>query len=165
MDGRVLADVQVACDVPGVPTQDDIEDWLDAAFSAAPRTTAAETEVSVRIVDEAESRQLNNSYRNKDRATNVLAFPVDLPDIGEWPEDMPLPLGDLVICAPVVTREAAEQGKELRAHWGHMLVHGMLHLLGFDHETDVEASAMESLEAAVLDARGVENPYEERRLN
>ncbi len=149
----------------GVPAQADIEAWLVEALNAAQATTASRSEVSVRIVDEAESRQLNNRYRNTDRSTNVLAFPVELPDVDAWPSDSPMPLGDLVICAPVVAREAADQGKELAAHWAHMLVHGMLHLLGYDHGTDAEARAMESLEVTVLDARGVENPYEDRRLN
>ena len=95
-------------------------------------------------------------YRGKDRETNVLSFPAG--DDG-LPPDVARPLGDLVICAPVVLREAGEQGKSVADHWGHLLVHGSLHLLGFDHETDAEASAMEGLEREILAARGVADPY------
>ena len=119
------------------------------------------SEVSIRIVGETESREMNLNYRRKDSATNVLAFPSGLPEIEDWPEDTPVPLGDLVICAPVVEREAAEQGKDLAHHWGHMLVHGTLHLLGYDHETDAQAQKMESIEAKILDSGGVPNPYED----
>ena len=119
------------------------------------------SEVSIRIVGETESREMNLNYRHKDFSTNVLAFPSDLPEIEDWPEDTPVPLGDLVICAPVVEREAAEQGKDLAHHWGHMLVHGTLHLLGYDHQTDAQARKMESIEARILDFGGVPNPYED----
>ena len=112
-------------------------------------------------MDEPESRALNLDYRNKDSSTNVLAFPTSLPDIDAWPDDTPVPLGDLVICAPVVEREATEQGKDLAAHWGHMLVHGTLHLLGYDHETDAQAEVMESIEAKILQSGGVRNPYDD----
>ena len=119
------------------------------------------SEVSIRIVDELESRDMNLSYRRKDSSTNVLAFPSGLPEFEGWPEDTPVPLGDLVICAPVVEREAAEQGKDLAHHWGHMLVHGTLHLLGYDHQTDAQAQKMESIEVKILDSGGVPNPYED----
>ena len=119
------------------------------------------SEVSIRIVGETESREMNLNYRHKDFSTNVLAFPSGLPEIEDWPEDTPVPLGDLVICAPVVEREAAEQGKDLAHHWGHMLVHGTLHLLGYDHQTDAQAQKMESIEARILDSGGVPNPYED----
>jgi len=119
------------------------------------------SEVSIRIVDELESREMNLNYRSKDSSTNVLAFPSGLPEIEGWPEDTPVPLGDLVICAPVVEREAAEQGKDLAHHWRHMLVHGTLHLLGYDHQTDAQALKMESIEVKILDSGGVPNPYED----
>ena len=119
------------------------------------------SEVSIRIVGEAESREMNLNYRRKDFSTNVLAFPSGLPEFEDWPEDTPVPLGDLVICASVVEREAAEQGKDLAHHWGHMLVHGTLHLLGYDHQTDAQAQKMESIEARILDSGGVPNPYED----
>ena len=119
------------------------------------------SEISIRIVGETESREMNLNYRHKDFSTNVLAFPSGLPKIEDWPEDTPVPLGDLVICAPVVEREAAEQGKDLAHHWGHMLVHGTLHLLGYDHQTDAQAQKMETIEARILDSGGVPNPYED----
>lgn len=161
MSPRTIADIEVACEATGVPSIAETEDWLQRAIAAAGSERTTDTEVSVRVVDEAESQALNLKYRGMDRSTNVLAFPVDLPDIDNWPEQMAMPLGDLVICAPVVAREAAEQGKDLAAHWGHMLVHGMLHLLGYDHGDEVDALAMESLETRILKDNGVQNPYED----
>jgi len=161
MNPRTLADIEVVCDADGVPSASDMEAWLECAIAATDQERNSDTEVSVRVVDEAESRALNLKYRDRNCATNVLAFPVELPDTDHWPEKMAIPLGDLVICAPVVKREAAEQGKELAAHWGHLLVHGMLHLLGYDHDTDIHAEAMESLETRILQAQGVRNPYED----
>ena len=109
--------------------------------------------------DEPEIQALNKTYRGKDRPTNVLAFPAELSSMPGLPPDEPSVLGDLVVCAPVVSREAVEQGKAGSAHWSHMLVHGMLHLLGFDHRTDADAGRMESLEIDILARRGFENPY------
>ena len=107
----------------------------------------------VRLVDVAEGRQLNADYRGKDYATNVLSFPADVASEGErW-------LGDLVLCAPVIAHEAAEQGKSLPDHYAHLLVHGLLHLLGHDHQDDAEAEAMEALEVQLLAGLGVGNPY------
>ena len=112
------------------------------------------TELSIRIVDIAEGRALNRDYRGKDYATNVLSFPAELPP------GVSLPLiGDLAICAPVVAREAAEQGKDPRDHWAHMTVHGVLHLLGYDHIQDSEAEAMEALETRILAGLGIADPY------
>ncbi|WP_439107964.1 rRNA maturation RNase YbeY [Congregibacter sp.] len=111
-------------------------------------------EAGLRIVDVPEMQQLNAQYRGKDRPTNVLSFPAELP------EDVTLDLlGDIVICAPVVQEEAASQGKPLAAHWDHMLIHGVLHLLGFDHESDAEATHMESLETQALATLGWPCPY------
>lgn len=111
-------------------------------------------EITVRIVDAAEGQQLNRDFRGKDYATNVLSFPAELP------EGVKLPLlGDLVICAPVVAREAAEQGKPVAAHYAHLTVHGVLHLLGWDHEHDKDAEAMEQLEREVLAELGLPDPY------
>ena len=162
MNTGVSADLQIACKATGVPPKKEIEDWLSRVLAEARSSPAGASEISIRVVDELESRTLNLNYRGKDQSTNVLAFPVDLPDIGAWPEGTAIPLGDLVICAPVVAREAGEQGKDLAAHWSHMLVHGMLHLLGYDHETDVQAETMEALEIRILQAQGVENPYEDK---
>jgi probable rRNA maturation factor len=114
-------------------------------------------EVVIRIVDETESAELNERYRNKPGATNVLAFPAgDMP----VPDSEARPLGDVVICAPVVAREANEQGKTPEAHWAHIVMHGCLHLLGFDHEADDDARAMESREAELLAGLGFGDPYQ-----
>ena len=161
MNKSVFADLQIACSVSDIPSKSEIEAWLSLALAEVGVNRDNASEVSVRVVDESESRGMNLNYRQKDCSTNVLAFPTDLPDAAGWPEDTPIPLGDLLICAPVVEREAAEQGKDRAAHWGHMLVHGLLHLLGYDHQTDAEAEIMESLEAKILRSRGVKNPYED----
>ncbi|MGL6045733.1 MAG: rRNA maturation RNase YbeY, partial [Vogesella sp.] len=114
-----------------------------------------QAQVSLLVVDEAEGRQLNHDYRGKDYATNVLSFALNE---GDTVAGMPL-FGDLVFCAPVVAREAAEQGKTLDAHYAHLTVHGMLHLQGFDHEQDDEANIMEALETAILAKLGYDDPY------
>ena len=161
MTDAVFADVQNACPISGVPSESDMKAWLSLTVGAVGPQHDNGSEVSIRIVGETESREMNLNYRRKDSATNVLAFPSGLPEIEDWPEDTPVPLGDLVICAPVVEREAAEQGKDLAHHWGHMLVHGTLHLLGYDHQTDAQAQKMESIEVKILDSGGVPNPYED----
>jgi probable rRNA maturation factor len=132
------------------PAAADFRRWLRAALRT-PRATVA---LTVRIVDEAESAELNGRFRDKHHPTNVLSFPA------EAIAGIPAPeLGDLVICAPVVEREAAEQGKAVEAHWAHMAVHGVLHLRGYDHETDQEAERMEQLETGILERLGYPNPY------
>ena len=137
----------------GVPSSPSFREWVEAALRGAKRRKA--TELSIRIVDAKGGRALNRDYRGKDYATNVLSFPAELPP------GINLPLiGDLVICAPVVTREAAEQGKPARHHWAHMTVHGVLHLLGYDHIEDDEAEAMEALETQILAGLGIADPYE-----
>lgn len=152
----IQVDVQVAENVSNGPSQADIQDWLEQVITYVATDTARNIEISVRIVDEAEGRALNKQFRKKDSATNVLSFP--LLDAG--PDEMPLALGDIVICGPVVAREANEQGKKCSDHWAHMLVHGALHLFGYDHETDEQAQEMETLEIRILALGGVENPYE-----
>lgn len=146
-------DVQYAVPRRGVPAAVSIRRWVQAALPARSRQPL---QVSVRVVDDAESESLNRAYRNKRRPTNVLSFPSGLDD----PALPVRPLGDLVICAPVVAREAAAQGKELKAHWAHMCVHGALHLQGYDHETGSEARAMEALEIRLMARLGYPNPYE-----
>ena len=136
-----------------IPAAADIERWISAALQAQ---KLSEAEVSVYIVDDEESQALNAQYRGKDKPTNVLSFPADLPEAVEIPL-----LGDLVVCAPVVEREAIEQGKTLAAHWAHMLVHGSLHLLGYDHIEDTEAEAMEALETGIIIGLGFPAPYTE----
>lgn len=129
------------------------ERWVTAALQA--RGDAVE--VVIRVVDEAEGRTLNQVWRGHDKATNVLSFPADLP--AEL--DVPL-LGDIVLCAPVVAREAQEQHKELLDHYAHLTVHGVLHLLGLDHEDDEQAMVMETLEREVLASLGIDDPYRVR---
>ncbi|QLE86456.1 rRNA maturation RNase YbeY [Shewanella sp. Scap07] len=146
-------DLQYAIDDPQLPERENFELWVKTAL----RDTMAQAELTIRIVDEQESQSLNHSYRGKDRPTNVLSFPFEAP-----PEiEIPL-LGDLVICAPVVKNEAIEQKKTLQAHWAHMVVHGCLHLLGYDHIEDDEAEEMESLETLLIQQLGFENPYKEQ---
>lgn len=136
-----------------VPEPATMRRWVAAALTATQREHA---EICVRIVGEEEGRSLNRSYRQRDYATNVLSFPANLP------ADLELPLlGDLAICAEVVTREAVEQGKHAAAHWAHMLVHGTLHLLGYDHSDDEDAEQMEALETGILVELGFPPPYEQ----
>ena len=149
--GKMIIDLQIACEQEtGLPTVEEIEQWAAAAV----QPQSDEVEMTVRIVDEAESHELNLNYRGKDRPTNVLSFPFECPDEVELPL-----LGDLVICRQVVEREAQEQDKPLMAHWAHMVVHGSLHLLGYDHIEDDEAEEMESLETQIMTGLGFADPY------
>lgn len=158
-------DLQIACVASNLPAAPEIEEWLRLTVSTSGATLPSCVEVSVRIVGEHEMRKLNKTYRGMDRSTNVLAFPADLDELPGLPQNDPRLLGDLLVCAPVVAREAEEQGKEASAHWCHMLVHGMLHLLGHDHETEAEAKTMEALEIRILAGLGLENPYKQQRLS
>jgi probable rRNA maturation factor len=143
-------DLQIATDDPNLPTLSDIESWVSLALGKRKENA----QVCVRIVDENEIVELNFNYRAKKKPTNVLSFPADLPDY----IDIPM-LGDLVICAAVVERESAEQGKSRQSHWAHMTIHGTLHLLGYDHIIDSEATIMENLEIELLDKLKIPNPY------
>ena len=152
----VILDLQLACDnQAGLPAESDFQRWLDAAVLPFQE----ETEVTIRLVDEAESNQLNLTYRGKDKPTNVLSFPFECPPGVELPL-----LGDLIICRQVVEQEAQEQGKPLLAHWAHMVVHGSLHLLGYDHIDDEEAEEMEALEVEFMQALGFDNPYQDDEI-
>lgn len=133
-----------------LPSTTDFNRWVDAVLAG--RRDGAE--LSIRIVDEDEARELNCRYRHKDAPTNVLSFPAQLPAAVQ--SNL---LGDLVLCAPLVAREAAEQGKILEAHWAHLAIHGTLHLLGYGHETSSQAADMESLETSILAALGYPDPY------
>lgn len=153
MNATVTLSVGYGASRKGVPAAASFRNWVEAALRGARRRKA--TELSIRIVDTKEGRTLNREYRGKDYATNVLSFPVELPP------GITLPLiGDLAICAPVVAKEAKEQGKNPRDHWAHMTVHGVLHLLGYDHIDDAEAEAMEALETRILAGLGIADPYE-----
>lgn len=136
----------------GIPAPASFRRWVAAALLGARRRKPAE--VAIRVVDAAEGRALNRQYRGKDYATNVLSFPAELPP------GVKLPLiGDLAICCPVVSREAAEQGKRPNDHWAHLTVHGTLHLLGYDHIEEAQATAMEALETRILAGLGIADPY------
>lgn len=135
----------------GCPEDEQIQQWISASLF----DKTNDTEISIRIVDETEMSQLNHRYRGQNKPTNVLSFPADIPS------DLKLPLlGDIVICAPVIEAEAKQQNKAGIAHWAHMLVHGTLHLLGYDHVEDSQATEMESLEISILQKLGYTNPYE-----
>ena len=150
---RVHIDLINNSDSTQLPKLSDLQNWATAAVDQR----RAEAEISLLIVDEAEGAELNLQWRNKSGPTNVLSFPSDLPaELG-----LPL-LGDLIICAPVVAREAREQKKSLNSHWAHMMVHGTLHLLGFDHIDDDQAEEMESLETDILARIGYPDPYQDR---
>ncbi|HEY0907310.1 MAG TPA: rRNA maturation RNase YbeY [Methylophilus sp.] len=137
--------LQIASQDPSIPTARDFRRWVRAALRV-------DTSLTIRVVDAEEGQQLNATYRGKDYATNVLTFPLT---------ETPWLMGDIIICAPVVAREAAEQGKSLLAHYAHMTVHGVLHLHGYDHELEPQAVLMEAMEVVALRQLGVANPYHE----
>jgi len=136
------------------PSIDEFQSWANMAL-----INEKEVQVSLRVVGEEESQSLNKEYRNKDKSTNVLSFPMEIPQALVDEIDMPVILGDLIICAPVVEQEARQQNKTSKAHWAHMVIHGMLHLQGYDHISDEQAEEMEILEIKLLQQLGIENPY------
>ena len=146
---RAKIDLQNDESLTNLPVQQDFETWVNAALVQK----FDNLEQTVRLVGEAESRALNSQYRAKNAPTNVLSFTVEN-DYLDYEC-----LGDLVICAPIVEQEAQQQGKPLLAHWAHMVIHGMLHLQGYDHQNAAEADEMEALEAKILSTLGYTNPY------
>ena len=152
---NVSVDVQLAASGNEVPAVSTIRQWVTQTIQAA--GVDERLEVSVRVVDASEMRTLNRRYRDRDRATNVLSFPAG-PVAGMPHGEIGL-LGDVVICAPVAGDEAAVQEKGIDEHWAHLLVHGTLHLLGYDHGDDDSAREMESLEVLILQSFGISNPY------
>ena len=149
-----IVDLQVASDALNLPKTDDFQRWLDAVLA---HQQLSNQEITVRIVDKEESQDLNHTYRGKDKPTNVLSFPF------EAPPGLSLNLlGDLVVCASVVADEAKEQHKALANHWAHMIVHGALHLLGFDHITDDEAQQLEAVEVIILKQFSIDDPYQDQ---
>ncbi|QIZ75961.1 rRNA maturation RNase YbeY [Ferrimonas lipolytica] len=148
----VTLDLQLAIEDASLPTEAQLQSWVELVLAKMD-----EAELTIRITDSAESQQLNSDYRGKDKPTNVLSFPFEAPPGIELPL-----LGDLVICAEVVAREAQEQQKALHDHWAHMVIHGCLHLCGYDHIDDDEAEEMESLERDLLAKIAIADPYQER---
>lgn len=149
----------------GIPAVKRLQTWAQAAYevhhaahSRGRRRVVPPVQVSLRIVGAAESRKLNREWRGEDHATNVLSFPMG--ETPEWQGEVPS-LGDLVICLPVVKREAQQQGKLPAAHWAHLMIHGVLHLLGYDHELERDAQVMEACEVAIMDSFGFASPYDD----
>ena len=152
MSQTVAIEVQAAVTAAAVPDTGQLRAWAARAL----QQQAAAAELVIRVVDEAEITALNRAYRGKDGPTNVLSFPSELPaEVGSTL------LGDIVICAPVVARECVLQDKSPEAHWAHLVIHGVLHLLGFDHQTEGQAAHMEALEVRLLDELGFSDPYRE----
>ena len=147
--------VQYAVNLPTLPTETLFRRWSQAALHRHGQSSETVGELTIRIVDEAESSALNQTFRAKKGPTNVLAFPYQ----AEIPELAAALLGDIVICAPVVIREAAEQNKQPHAHWAHLVIHGVLHLLGYDHQQPQQTQLMEQLEINILHDLGYPNPY------
>lgn len=151
----ITIDLQNDAALASVPGEQQFQKWVAAALQESHN----ELEQTIRIVDKSESRDLNSRFRDKDSATNVLAFPSDA---GLLDYDC---LGDLVICAPLVVTEARAQGKTVEAHWAHLVVHGMLHLQGYDHNDDDETALMEALEIRILNFLGYTNPYNDSGIS
>jgi len=145
-------EVQYASEEPQLPSEIQINNWVETALQRYSQRFS----LCIRIVDSDESQSLNNQYRGKDKPTNVLSFSFDMPECVDAEIEI---LGDLVVCASIVAAEAKEQNKALFDHWAHMIVHGVLHLLGFDHIKDSEALEMEQLERDILAVLSIADPY------
>jgi probable rRNA maturation factor len=147
-----ILDLQIACNEQVLPLPEQFQCWTDAVLQSVTNKTF---EITIRLVNPDESQQLNHQYRHKNKPTNVLSFPFEVPDGIELNL-----LGDLVICAHVVEQEADAQNKALFDHWAHMVIHGCLHLLGYDHINDSDAQEMETLEIAILAKLSINDPYQ-----
>jgi probable rRNA maturation factor len=145
-------EIQNIYQASNIPDEQPIQHWIDAAL----KDHSTDTEIVIRIVDEQESAELNEQYRHKKGPTNILSFPVEIPEGIEL--DL---LGDLVICAPILEKEALEQQKVLVDHWAHIIIHGVLHLLGYDHIEEDEAELMENKEISILESLSITNPYQQ----
>jgi len=145
-------EVQYASEEPQLPSEAQIKNWVETSLQRYSQRFS----LCIRIVDSDESQNLNNQYRGKDKPTNVLSFSFDMPECVDAETEI---LGDLVVCASIVADEAKEQNKALFDHWAHMIVHGVLHLLGFDHIKDSEALEMEQLERDILAVLSIADPY------
>jgi probable rRNA maturation factor len=148
-------EVQRVVSHSSIPTSTQLKSWAKAALAKE----MLKAELTIRIVDKEEIQMLNSTYRHKNKPTNVLSFPFEMPDGVEM--DAPI-LGDIIICADVILEEAKEQDKTYAAHWAHMVVHGILHLQGYDHENDHDAEIMEAKEIKILKKLGFDNPYQVR---
>ena len=153
---KVTVDINSDCDTSWVPDELLCTRWILAAMNSIP--FSRDSSVSLSFVDAKTSAELNSQYRGKNTATNVLSFPC------EYPENLSSlidhqPLGDIVICPTVVEQEAVQQTKELQSHWAHLLIHGVFHLLGYDHDLEADANKMEQLEITALQTLGIPNPY------
>lgn len=145
-------DIQIATETSDYPSKPQFQQWVDAVLTDQEQNS----EIVIRLVDATESAELNQQYRHKQGPTNILSFPFEAPDGIEM--DL---LGDLVICAPKIADEARQQNKPLNDHWAHITIHGVLHLLGYDHIEDSEAEEMETLEIKLLNMLKIANPYQE----
>ncbi|RKZ36817.1 MAG: rRNA maturation RNase YbeY [Gammaproteobacteria bacterium] len=164
MNINIEVDVQYASAEANLPNKKTLSHWINVAFSCIPLEQTGDlpckilpqrqVEMTIRLVDETEGTQLNETWRGGVGPTNVLSFPFECPP----GVDMPL-LGDIIICAPLVAREATKQNKSLSAHWTHLVIHGTLHLLGYDHIEESQAQLMENLEIRILHDLGYSNPY------
>ena len=156
--GPIRLDVSVSYATPraGLPSAVSFRKWVAAALASR----ILEADLAIRVVGAKEGRALNRHYRGKDYATNVLSFPADMAESVKLPKGVKMPLlGDIVLCAPVVAKEAKEQKKALAAHYAHLTVHGALHLLGWDHQDERDADCMEALEREILAGLGIDDPY------
>ena len=149
---KVIVDMENVSSCTDIPDEVAVTHWVQAAL----RCYGKPAEVAINVIDEDESAKLNYQYRRKNNPTNILSFPANLPESLELPL-----LGDLAICAQVVAREAAAQNKDLYAHWAHIVIHGTLHLIGFDHISDAEEKKMELLEIEILASFNLSSPYEQ----
>ncbi|PHS29860.1 MAG: rRNA maturation RNase YbeY [Methylophaga sp.] len=154
----VIVDLQNVCE-GNVPEQGLFQSWIEATIEQE-GTDSSDCELSIRLVDEQESAELNSTYRKKSGPTNVLSFPFD----SSFPME-PRLLGDLIICTSIVEKEALEQNKTIQDHWAHMVVHGCLHLLAYDHMEDDEAEVMEALEVTILKTLLINDPYQDQGDN
>lgn len=153
---RADIEIQRATQTPGTPGDEQFHAWI----GAVPAETGVNYALGIRVVDDEEAQRFNRDYRGRDYATNVLSFPAELPE--GLPDDIRKSmLGDLLICAPVVVKEAHEQNRPVNDHWAHLTIHGTLHLLGYDHEQPEDAVVMEALETEILAGLGIPDPYVE----
>ena len=163
-DLAACVDIQIAAESDQLPTAQALAVWANEALTVAAdnrwsRLPAASVELCIRLVETEEGTSLNETYRGRSKPTNVLSFGID-EALTRIELGCPQPIGDIVLCVPVVEREAAQQGKPCTDHYAHLVVHGILHLLGFDHEEEVAAQDMECKEVAILRQLGIANPYE-----